>query len=112
AVDTTKDPKAHSYYAVDGKMPFQLYYPRVRGYWPKTRYRLLWSWFFDIFERQRRKRPGFYNPIDWEGVVLPGIIRSNHHTHMYSRWVVPVEANLTWVIYTYSTRPSNALGRL
>jgi phenylpropionate dioxygenase-like ring-hydroxylating dioxygenase large terminal subunit len=112
AVDTTSNPLAQNYYAVDGKMPYQLYYPRVQGYWPQHRWRLLWAWFFEIFERRRQRQPSLENPVEWEGVCLPAIIRTNHRTHLYSRWVVPVEENLSRVIYFYTTRPKNALGRI
>jgi hypothetical protein len=112
AVDTTKDPKAESHYHVDGKMPYQLYYPRVHGYWPKHRWRLLWAWFFDYLEDRRRKRPSLENPIEWEGVILPATVRSNHRTHIYSRWAVPVEENLTRVIYFFTSRPKTVFGRI
>ena len=37
---------ATNYYAKDGTVPYQMYYPRTGGYWPPTRFRLLWIWFF------------------------------------------------------------------
>lgn len=113
AVDTINDARTDHYYAVNGKGPHQLYHPRVEGYWPQHRWRLLWGWFFDIFFEGRKTRlPRFSNPEEWQGVCLPGIIRSNHHTHMYTRWCVPVEENLTRVVYFFSSRPQTALVRL
>jgi phenylpropionate dioxygenase-like ring-hydroxylating dioxygenase large terminal subunit len=110
ARDSGQDSEA--YYAVDGKMPYQLYHPRVGGYWPLHRWRLLWSWFFDIFERRKRRQTPFRNPPGWEGQRLPGMVRNNHRTHMYTRWGIPVEPNLTRTVYFFSSRPQTALGRL
>src|SRR5262249_8068123 len=101
-----------AYYEVDGKMPHQLYHPRVGGYWPQHRWRLLWTWFFDLFERQNGRPPRFHNPPAWEGQRLPGMVRNNHHTHMYTRWGIPVDENLTRTVYFYSSRPRSRLGRL
>ena len=102
-----------NYYAKDGKIPFQLYYPRVGGYWPLSRWRLLWSWFFEILhERMRRRQPRFETPQEWEGQRLPAIVRNNHWDHMYTRWCIPVDENLTRVLYLRSVRPSSALAKL
>ena len=100
------------YYEVNGRVPYQLYYPRVGGYWPLHRWRLLWSWLFDIFDRRKRRRPRFQNIPEWEGQRLPGMVRNNMHAHMYTRWAVPVEENLTRAVYFFSSRPNSALGRL
>jgi phenylpropionate dioxygenase-like ring-hydroxylating dioxygenase large terminal subunit len=103
------------YYADEsGKTPHQLYYPGVDGYWPKHRYRLLWGWFYDGMVKLRRnsrsKRP-FENPPNWEGMILPGMVRNNHSTHMYTRWPIAVDKDLTRVYYALSSRPSNIWGR-
>ena len=105
-----------NYYADErGKVPHQMYYPGVDGYWPKHRYRLLWGWIHDgilkMRRKSRQKRP-FQNDLNWEGVTLPGIIRSNHTTHMYTRWPVAVDKDMTRVYYAFSTRPSNVWGRI
>jgi hypothetical protein len=42
---------AANYYAKDGTVPYQMYYPRTGGYWPPTRFRLLWIWFFEWCKR-------------------------------------------------------------
>ena len=44
--------------------------------------------------------------------MLPGIIRSNHSTHMYTRWPVAVDKDLTRVFYGFATRPSSIWGRI
>ncbi len=102
-----------AYYAAeDGKMPYQLYYPRVAGHWPKGRVRLLWAWFFEAWERTKARRSRFENPPEWEGQRLPGMVRNNHRTHMYTRWAVPVDENMTRATYFYSARPKSWLGRV
>ena len=98
------------YYKVDGKLPYQLYHPRVNGYWPKHRYRLLWTWFWEKFEERKKQQPRFSNPPEWEGQHLPGMVRNNHHTHMYTRFTVPVSKDLTRVFYFFTSRPQTKLG--
>jgi phenylpropionate dioxygenase-like ring-hydroxylating dioxygenase large terminal subunit len=101
------------YYADEsGKVPYKFYHPRVNAYWPLYRRRLLWTWFFDAWNRLRPKRGRFFNVPGWEGQRLPGLVRNNHLTHMYTRWPVPVDENLSRVVYFFSARPSNWLGRL
>ena len=105
-----------NYYADDsGKVPFKLYYPGVDGYWPKHRYRVLWGWIHDgivSWRRKARQKRAFQNDLNWEGVTLPGIIRSNHTTHMYTRWPVAVDKDITRVYYAFGTRPGNVWGRI
>jgi len=96
-----------------GRLPHQLFHPRVEGYWPKHSYRLLWTWIFDTWEHKfpHSRRPRFQNPKEWEGQRLPCMVRNNHHTHMYTRCAVPVEKDLTRAVYFFSTRPQTKLGR-
>jgi len=102
-----------NYYARDGKVPFQMYYPRVGGYWPRTRWRLLWGRFFDWhIKRKRRLHPRFQTPEEWEGQRLPGMVRNNHWDHMYTRWCIPVDENLTRVLYVRTARPSGFMAKL
>lgn len=104
---------AENYYAKDGKVPFQMYYPRVGGYWPRSRWRLLWAWLFDALGKWRQKRiPRFQMEEEWEGQRLPGIVRNNHWDHMYTRWCIPVDENLTRLLYIRSVRPSSRLAKL
>jgi hypothetical protein len=99
------------YYAVDGKIPLQMYYPRVGGYWPLHRYRLLWAWFFEFLGRHVYKRPNMLEgPEEWRsGMHLPGMQRV---PHIYTRYCVPVEADLTRTIYFRSRRIKTRIGRL
>ena len=90
------------YYYKDGKMPYQLHYPRTGGIWPLTRWRLLWAWFFEWIERFYSSRELLEGPEEWRGGMhLPGMQRVNH---LYTRWCIPVEENLTRVLYARSRR--------
>lgn len=103
---------ANEYYAKnspDGKVPFQMYYPRARGYWPLHRYRLAWVWLTERILALKLKLPKFETPEEWEGTRPPGIQRISTWDSMYTRWVIPVEDNLTRVMYLYSSRPASRL---
>ncbi len=102
---------AANYYAKDGEIPYQMYYPRVGGYWPLGRGRLLWAWIFEFFDRHFYKnRILLEGPEEWKGGMhLPGMQRI---PHLYTRVCVPVEENLTRVIYFRSRRIKTKLGRL
>ncbi len=103
---------ANEYYAnnsPDGKVPFQMYYPRVRGYWPLHRYRLSWVWLTERILALKLKLRRFETPEEWEGTRPPGIQRISTWDSMYTRWVIPVEGNLTRVMYLYSSRPASRL---
>jgi nitrite reductase/ring-hydroxylating ferredoxin subunit len=102
---------AADYYAKDGKLPYQMYYPRVGGYWPLRRGRLLWAWLFELLDRHLyRKAPLLEGPEEWRGGMhLPGMQRI---PHLYTRYCVPVEENLTRVIFFRSRRIKSRLGRL
>jgi phenylpropionate dioxygenase-like ring-hydroxylating dioxygenase large terminal subunit len=99
---------AENYYEKDGKMPYQMYYPRVNGVWPLHRYRLLWTWATEWIDRQQQKEPKFDTPDEWEGTRLPGMQRISHWNCFYTRWVIPVDENLTRVVYFCSHRPRSA----
>jgi phenylpropionate dioxygenase-like ring-hydroxylating dioxygenase large terminal subunit len=106
---------AEQYYADEtGKVPYQLYYPRVDGYWPQHRWRLLWAWVYDFFSRRNQKRPIFQTPEEWQGPHLPGMLRIffGGPSAMYTRWTVPVERDLSRVFYFRSMRIKSRLGRL
>ena len=107
-------PGAEQYYVRDGQIPYQMYYPRVGGYWPKHRWRLLWTWFFEKRDRRNRQRPRFDTPEEWRGMRLPGMQRLFFFGPgaMYTRWCVPVDENLTRVVYFRSKRIKSRLGRL
>jgi phenylpropionate dioxygenase-like ring-hydroxylating dioxygenase large terminal subunit len=103
---------AEKYYFKDGKIPYQMYYPRINGYWPIHRYRLLWTWFTERLDARMFRRPRFENPREWEGTRLPGMQRISHWNCFFTRWVVPVDENLTRVLYLCSHRPQSKMERL
>ncbi len=107
-------PGAEQYYAENGQIPYQMYYPRVDGHWPKTRWRLLWTWFFEWRDRRNKQKPKFDTPEAWRGARLPGMQRLFFFGPgaMYTRWCVPVDENLTRVVYFRSKRIASRLGRL
>lgn len=99
-----------SYYAKDGKLPLQMYYPRVGRYWPLHRYRLLWAWFFEFLGKFQKRPQLLEGPEEWRGGMhLPGMQRL---PHLYSRYCVPVEENLTRMVYLRPRRIKGRLGQL
>ena len=113
------------YYDEDGNIPYQMYYPGVDGVWPKSKWRLMWTWFFDRKARKVGQAPGRLRPPqadesgvnEWNGTRLPGMSRTGGNNAFFrsTRWAVPVEDNLTRMVYLnverYSKKP-NALRRL
>ncbi len=118
--DGTKAPVDRYYYDEDGKIPYQMYYPGVKGVWPLHRWRRLWSWIADRrSRRQREKRTGNFQPTRnvpdrWNGTCLPGMSRTAGTNDKYrdTRWPVPVEEGLTRMVYLnverYAEPPSLA----
>lgn len=117
-------PTERYYFDEDGKIPYQMYYPGVDGVWPKSRWRLLWTWFWDRKARNRRNsdtrwgdgrsanRMGTPRGDDeWQGTRLPGISakgtggNSKFKSH---RWAVPVENDMTRIIYLNIERYAEA----
>ncbi len=94
--------------------PYQDFYPLLGATWPKYRWRLLWTWLFEVADRVRRKfREPFQVSEAWDmGQHLPSIVRINYGTHMYSRWAVPVNENETRMFYFHSARRPTWFGRL
>ena len=104
----------------DGKVPYQMYYPGVGGVWPLHRWRLMWTWFYDWKARRRGQSPGRLQPQqaeapdvnEWNGTRLPGMSRTGGNARFFrsTRWAVPVEDNLTRMVYLnverYAHRPS------
>ena len=107
------------YYDENGDIPYQMYYPGVDGVWPLHRWRLLWTWFTDRkakrrgrqAERGRSSEPNTPEDNEWHGNRLPGMSRfgSNGGDFQSTRWAVPVEPNLTRMVYLnvewYSAKP-------
>jgi nitrite reductase/ring-hydroxylating ferredoxin subunit len=104
----------------DGKRkdsPYQEYFSGVDGYWPKHRWRLLWTWLFKA-SWQRRPHQGtgrasYLNDPEWgNGPHMPGMQRIDNGWSQYTRWCVPVDANTTRVFNLHATRPPNGWARL
>ena len=96
------------YYARDGKVPYQMYYPGVNGVWPLRRWRLLWYWFFDLFKTLEKRAP-FDKYDEWgRGHHLPGVVRSGGGS---TRYAIAVGANLSRIVYFYFPRAGNAFTR-
>lgn len=87
------------YYAKDGKVPYQMYYPGVDGLWPLHRWRLLWQRFFKPFASKR----SYGNvPEEWRiGHHLPSMVRTGG---VNTRYAVAVEPNISRIIYFYFVR--------
>jgi len=95
------------YYAKDGKVPHQMYYPGVDGVWPLHRWRLLWQW---VFKRFAHRGSYAQAPEEWRvGHHLPGMVRTGGN---HTRYAVAVQPNLSRIVYFYFVRPKNGLRRL
>lgn len=95
------------YYAKNGKVPHQMYYPGVNGLWPLHRWRLLWQWFFHLLTKWEPEY--FKNYAEWgRGHHLPGAVRTGGGS---TRFAVPVKANLSRIIYFYFPRRGNPLSK-
>jgi hypothetical protein len=72
----------------------------------------LWHPFFNrIGERMRKLK--FETPAEWASAHhLPCEVRVNYGRHMYTRYAVPVEANVSRIVIFHSRRLSTKLGRL
>lgn len=105
---------AERYYAgPDGKIPYQMYYPRVGAYWPLHCWRLLWTWATERLNARSRNRPGPPMPDEWATAQhLPAIVRISQGASSYTRWCIPVEENLTRVLYLHTVKPPDRLGRI
>jgi phenylpropionate dioxygenase-like ring-hydroxylating dioxygenase large terminal subunit len=99
------------YYAKDGKMPYQMYYPGIYGVWPLHRWRLLWTWFFKrVFAKGG---PRFEAPEEWSSAHhLPCAIRVNYGPFMYTRYAVPVKANISRQVLFHTARRQTPFGRM
>jgi phenylpropionate dioxygenase-like ring-hydroxylating dioxygenase large terminal subunit len=94
--------------------PYQDYFPLLGARWPKHRWRLMWTWFFEWCDRIRYKfRRPFQISDEWgTGQHLPSVVRLNYGTHMYTRWAIPVTENETRMFYFHVARRATWLGRL
>lgn len=88
------------------------YYPGVDAKWPFHNYRRFWTWIFDWGEKRRLRRPYVLSEEWGPGQHLPGMFRQNYWTNVFTRWVVPVDENLSRLFYFHSAKPSNWIGRV
>jgi hypothetical protein len=113
-VKVVDNQRTTSYYADEkGKIPYQMYYPRIEGYWPLHHYRLAWVWFFKWMAKFHHFKR-FETPDEWQGMRLPGMQRLGPvggPESQYTRWCVPVDKDLTRVVYLYARRVETPLGR-
>jgi phenylpropionate dioxygenase-like ring-hydroxylating dioxygenase large terminal subunit len=100
---------SEQYYAKDGKIPYKMYYPRINAEWPLTSWRLMWTWATERLDARSKKQPKFETPDVWQGTRLPSMQRLSHHNCFYTRWCIPVDENLTRVVYFCSHRPRTTL---
>jgi len=97
-----------NYYAKDGKVPYQMYYPGVDGVWPLHRWRLLWQWFFKLLTRSRNRRP-FEQYDEWrQGHHLPCVVRTGGGG---TRYAIPMAPNLSRIVYFYFPPANNGISR-
>jgi len=102
--DHYKDENGHQHY--------QTYFPGLDAVWPKHRYRHMWTWFTDKWRggsgpslmrepADQYERPNEAGEDEWNGTRLPSISAHNSARTPYSshRWAVPVERDLTRVVY-------------
>jgi hypothetical protein len=92
--------------------PYQDYYPAVDATWPKSRWRLLWTWAFDWSFKRKYQHPYKVSDEWGPGSHLPSLVRLNYGSHLYTRWVTAVDAKTTRAFYFHATKPSNSLGRI
>jgi hypothetical protein len=79
--------------------------------WPHTRWRLLWTWAFTWLFKRKYCQP-YKLSDEWGfGHHLPSLVRLHYGTHVYTRWVVPIDADTCRLFYFHATCPSNTLGR-
>ncbi len=111
------------YYADEnGNVPYQMYYPGVNGHWPLSQWRKwLWAvfkpWYRYVVWRPARLNRRFeVEAEEWgrdHGSCwhLPGIVRRNFNVFMHNRWAVPVDAELSRIIYLHARRINSPVAR-
>lgn len=112
------------YYADEnGEIPYQMYYPGVNGVWPLSKWRKrVWALFAPYYKHivWRPSRLGRKFEVDAEewgkgrggSWHLPSIVRRNFNTYMFSRWAVPVDAELSRIVYMHARRTRFAATRV
>ena len=105
-------------YYTDGQRddaPYQEYFPGVNGYWPKHRWRLLWTPLFGGLKRPHtggRAQPYHADPEWANGPHMPGMQRIDFGGQMYTRWCVPIDERTTREYYLLARRPKTERERL
>ncbi len=104
--------------------PYREWFPGVSGYWPKHRYRLAWTWLFDLkpfrwialtgseaYQEEDPPHPYLGETElaeEWnQGPHMPGMMRIDMGGLLYTRWCVPVDRDSTRLFYLYAARPRN-----
>ena len=102
--------------------PYREYFPGVSGYWPKHRYRLAWTWLFDLkpfrwiaytgnekYQEEDPPNPYLRHALEVEewnqGPHMPGMMRIDMGGLLYTRWCVPIDRDTTPPVYFYAVRP-------
>jgi hypothetical protein len=102
--------------------PYREYFSGLDGYWPKHRYRLAWTWLFDLkpfrwvaltgseaYQEENPPHPYLGNPAvteEWnQGPHMPGMMRIDMGGLLYTRWCVPIDRDTTRLFYLYAVRP-------
>ncbi|MCH8898662.1 MAG: Rieske 2Fe-2S domain-containing protein, partial [Chloroflexi bacterium] len=112
------------YYDEDGNIPYQMYYPGVDGVWPLRRTRLLWAWIWSRKAGKTKNGNGRWGDgrnagtmgtprgdDEWQGSRLPGISAKGtggNAKFKSHRWAVPVENDMTRIVYLNIERYAQA----
>ena len=104
--------RAHPRNYIEKGEPYQVEHPGL-GKWPKHHWRLTWSWLLRWQRARQARAPLVVTDVErWgTGHRLPGMYRTFNRVHMYTRQMVPIDAETTRVAYFHATRPRNRLGR-
>jgi phenylpropionate dioxygenase-like ring-hydroxylating dioxygenase large terminal subunit len=104
--------RAHQDYYGSGNPSRAMHYPGVDGVWPLYRWRRLWHPFFNKLGERMRKHK-FDTPPEWASAHhLPCEVRVNYGRHMYTRYAVPLEANMSRIVIFHSRRLPTKFARL
>ncbi len=99
--------------ALPQRLAYREYFPQADITWPRRRTRLLWTWAFRWMGNRQRQRKMFVTDPEWAGGHhLPSMFRTGSPSHLYTRWVVPIDAKTVRVMYFHSAKPRNLLGRI
>lgn len=103
--------RGHQEYYGAGNPSRAMYYPGVDGVWPLFRIRRLWQPFFNRMSDKMRKMK-YETPDEWASAHhLPCEVRVNYGRHMYTRYAVPVEANISRIVIFHMRRLPTKFGR-